>query len=238
MGVPPLPLMRLGAGGRVNAVGESHYQDALSQICHGEERRGDVALHQSILIPEPDNLHDANAVRVAVDGLTVGYLAREDAGAYQPLLLQLRTSGHLGWCPAAIVGGGERWYGVFLRLAEPDAVWPANSPGRLRILEADRNVAVTKRKAHNGVLEGLLSGHESVLVYATLEPSTIASGKYVGQPCLEVQVDGRRIGEFSSAMTSRYASHVNRGCGCEVVINRTPNGIQAQALMPIATSSR
>ncbi|MGI9016879.1 MAG: HIRAN domain-containing protein [Euzebya sp.] len=236
--MPDLPLMRLGAGGRVNAVGESHYQDALSGICRGEERRGDVVLHQAILIPEPDNPHDVDAVRVAVDGLTIGYLAREDAGAYQPLLLELLASGYLGWCPAAIIGGGERWYGVFLRLGGPDAVWPANGPGRLQILEADRNVAVTKRKAHNDVLGGLLADRESVVVYAALEPSTIASGKYVGQPCLEVQVDGRRIGEFSSAMTNRYASHVVRGCGCEVVVSRKPNGIQAQALMPIVPSRR
>jgi hypothetical protein len=43
-------------------VGESHYQAALKQLAHGEQRRREIAS----LIPEQNNKYDANAVRVEI----------------------------------------------------------------------------------------------------------------------------------------------------------------------------
>ena len=231
-GVPQVPQLRLGSCSRVDVVGESYYQQALTAICHGQERSGNVPIDKAVLIPEPDNPHDRNAVRVTVSGRTVGYLSREDAGRYQPPLLDLHRAGFLGWCPAAIIGSADAYYGVFLRLAEPETLWPANSPGRLTLLEADRSVAVTKRRPHHDVLDELLGRRDAVLVFGELVQSTVTAGKYKGSPCVEVTVNGRRIGALSAAMTQRHHHQVTPGCGCEVIISRRENGLHAAAYMP------
>jgi len=65
----------------------------------------------AVLVPEPKNPHDGNAVRVdvLVDGqsLKVGYLSRENAKSYQLHLVELQRQGKVGMCPARVTGGGS-----------------------------------------------------------------------------------------------------------------------------------
>lgn len=110
-------------GGRedLQVVGESHYQDNLWRIVGGW--RGDERVRfpvKAVLVPEPDNTYDPNAVSVWIDGLKVGYLSRADAERYQPGLLALegRHGTRIG-LSGTIVGGGWRTdgpglLGVFL----------------------------------------------------------------------------------------------------------------------------
>ena len=89
-------------------VGESHYQKALNSICGGRTYDGHEKKVQARLIHENNNPHDANAVRVEINDLQVGYLPRDDAKNYRR---QLADSGHKGIeavCSAIIVGGWER----------------------------------------------------------------------------------------------------------------------------------
>lgn len=89
----------------LQTVGESHYQPSLQWACDGTNADGPN--HPRVLaelIPEPRNPHDPNAVRVQVGGRLVGYLAREDAAVYQPVLLRLAQHGALT-CEARIKGG-------------------------------------------------------------------------------------------------------------------------------------
>ena len=76
----------------------------------------------AILLQEPTNAYDSNAIAVWVNGLRVGYLSRDNAVLYRPGLLALYQK-H-GGIPVAlngeIVGGGQRgdgigYLGVFLR---------------------------------------------------------------------------------------------------------------------------
>lgn len=72
----------------------------------------------AVLVAEPDNPYDANAVSVWIQGLRVGYLSREDARRYRPGLLALeRQHGKPIALAGAIVGGGMR----------------ADGPGRLGV---------------------------------------------------------------------------------------------------------
>jgi HIRAN domain len=106
----------------LEVVGESRYQDALWQIVGGFRRDRVRFPVDAVLLPEPDNRYDANAIRVLVDGHLVGYLSREDAAVYLPGLLRLMASGPAGGHIALegqIVGGGPRddgigFLGVFL----------------------------------------------------------------------------------------------------------------------------
>jgi rubrerythrin len=95
-------------------VGESYRQDTLWRLVGGwrsEPVREDVI---ALLVPEPDNEYDRNAVKVLIGGQLVGYLSREDAAAYLPGLLALiaKTDNGLVGLEGVIVGGGPRRDGI------------------------------------------------------------------------------------------------------------------------------
>ncbi|PTL78675.1 HIRAN domain-containing protein [Vitiosangium sp. GDMCC 1.1324] len=123
----------LPRGSTVHVVGESHYQPALERLAGGrsdESVRVDVV---ATLKREPDNRYDTNAVVVLIEGRQVGYLSREDAPVFQPLLKEMEARGEVATCSAVIVGGWDRGargkgsFGVRLRLARPGQA-PAASP--------------------------------------------------------------------------------------------------------------
>ena len=108
----------------VNVAGESHYQEALQALTESDGREPVRAEFEAVLVPEPENPHDPNAVKVLIESRHVGYLPREDAAAYGPTLARLGERGRLGACEAMVSGrgGGETGtsaIGVFLRLPEP-----------------------------------------------------------------------------------------------------------------------
>jgi hypothetical protein len=101
-------------GETLEVVGESNYQEALWEIVGGF--RSDPVRHpvHAVLLPEPDNCYDPNAIKVVVDRRLVGYLSREDAAAYLPGLRHLMASAGNGHVALAgqIVGGGQRGQGI------------------------------------------------------------------------------------------------------------------------------
>lgn len=67
----------------LEVVGELAYQSALWRLCGGtvgERVRHDIV---AVLVSEPANPYDANAVAVQVDGQVVGYLPRATAQQFQ-----------------------------------------------------------------------------------------------------------------------------------------------------------
>jgi len=104
----------------LEVVGESHYQEDLWELAGGRSVDRIRCAVTAVLVPEPENEHDSNAVKVLIEGRLVGYLSREDAVAYVPGLQRLRANHE---SPIAlmgqIVGGGPRedglgMLGVFL----------------------------------------------------------------------------------------------------------------------------
>ncbi|MGB5261805.1 MAG: hypothetical protein WBO34_14970 [Gammaproteobacteria bacterium] len=89
-------------------VGEAKYQRALETICGGRTEEGIRKNVQAILIPERSNRNDKQAVRVAIEGQTVGYLSRVNARAFRKKLKAAGYSSRPAACPAVIVGGWER----------------------------------------------------------------------------------------------------------------------------------
>jgi rubrerythrin len=97
----------------LEAVGESHYQDALWTIVGG--RTADYVRHPIIaaLVPEFSNEHDANAVVVQIDAHVVGYLSREDAEAYRPAILRIMNeTDTIVALNGLVCGGGRRADGI------------------------------------------------------------------------------------------------------------------------------
>ncbi len=89
-------------------VGESKYQEALESICGGRTEDGAELQTDAVLFLEDTNPHDNMAVRVDIEGQTVGYLSRKDARSYRNQLQQLGHANITCSCNAMIVGGWER----------------------------------------------------------------------------------------------------------------------------------
>jgi hypothetical protein len=108
----------------VAVVGESNYQAAIRRVCganRGEAVRFDCV---AVLVSEPENRFDPNAVMVFVDGGgKVGYLSRDDALDYQPAVQTAADAGFAISCPAHVAGRGREGettnLGVFLKLPPP-----------------------------------------------------------------------------------------------------------------------
>jgi hypothetical protein len=104
----------------VAAVGESHYLRALKDVS------GRVGTEQvrhpvmALLIPEPSNPYDAEAISIHVEGRKVGYLSREDARAYGPLVRASSGPRQAAACRGRICGReGTPNLGVWLELPDP-----------------------------------------------------------------------------------------------------------------------
>lgn len=81
-GLVPFLLWGQRGWGRVEVAGESHYGSAFEAIVNRNGGGREVELSvTAVLLPEPRNRHDRNAVKVLVAGDQVGYLPREEAGA-------------------------------------------------------------------------------------------------------------------------------------------------------------
>lgn len=107
---PEQDVVRLAGNGQYDCdvVGESNYQDALESIA-GPRAKGPVKLDvEARLLLDDKNPHDNQAVRVEIEGKTVGFLKREVARVYRS---ELRANKHpraTGVCKARIIGGGVK----------------------------------------------------------------------------------------------------------------------------------
>jgi len=62
------------------------------------------------LVPEPSNPHDRNAVMVQINGQHVGYLEKEDAARYQPVIRQVWDAGFVAATGTRVwVSARESW---------------------------------------------------------------------------------------------------------------------------------
>jgi hypothetical protein len=96
-----------GAGFNTEVVGEASYERQLRKVYGSGEGRKTFAAR---LEPEPSNQHDADAVRVVIDGGTVCYLPRASAKRYG------KRYGARGRSCNAVVVSRDGGYGVWMDL--------------------------------------------------------------------------------------------------------------------------
>lgn len=93
----------------LEVVGELTRQEALWRL--SGKARGERVRHPvvAVLVPEPTNPHDPNAIAVRIDGQVIGYLRRAAAQEYLPGLKRLMAArgAHIA-LHGVIVGGGDR----------------------------------------------------------------------------------------------------------------------------------
>lgn len=238
----PGVLTPVSTRGRVSVVGESHYQSAILAVVAGRTvpiaGQWDKTLEAwAALVPEPDNSYDSNAVRVDLaspDGwFTVGYLSRELARDYQPVLLGMSAHG-LGWAPARICRSSAGPLAVYLHLAKPEGLVMQNSlPPSAKVLPAVTSAAISGETRHQETLAHYRpkSGGTSK-VWATLHPSHVQSGKYSGSPTLEVRFDGDRVGELTAAQAGRFRNvQTLTGVACEAEVYVGSRNIEVRVFL-------
>lgn len=117
-------VVELRADDYCEVVGESFYAQAIAQTlptCWSDEE--DDRVFRAILIAEPDNEYDSNAVGVWSSVGKVGHLPREEAALYRPLFDEIRRRGYDGGCCEAVMKGGtpdKPNIGIWLRLSRPE----------------------------------------------------------------------------------------------------------------------
>lgn len=90
----------------------------------------------AVVLRDPKNEHDSNAVRVLVDGLHIGFVPAHDAGRYQALLIECESRGVLLVGSVRLMGGDGRPWGAGLQLRPRLEAWTpptyetSGEPGR------------------------------------------------------------------------------------------------------------
>lgn len=108
----------------VDIVGESHYQQNIATLAGTHGDRGPDKVCKAHLIPEDDNPYDNQAIRVEIEGMTIGYLSRDDAPSFRRRLSAKKLAGQVTTCQASLKGGHvmknnkQAAYGIMLDIKE------------------------------------------------------------------------------------------------------------------------
>lgn len=112
--------VNVGRGERIPywAVGESYRQDALRYLRQYASPEGRIP---ALLVREPNNQHDANAVAIVIYGYQVGYLKRDDAADMADMLDELAEDGQFLVVPGCFQGGTTEKpsLGIVVEVREP-----------------------------------------------------------------------------------------------------------------------
>ncbi len=91
----------------VDVVGVSRRQEALAALVERRARSGRTLTLDAQLLLDDANPHDANAVRIEIEGALIGYLGRDTARRYRADLAAAGQPRATIRCKARIVGGFE-----------------------------------------------------------------------------------------------------------------------------------
>ena len=189
-------------------VGENHRRDAVRDVfrAHGGRSGGETAA-EAVLVPEPGNPYDRNAVRVDIDGKAVGYLPREDAARYADVLQRMILAGLAPLTTARLWARNDSgtWRSrITLDLAEPHLIFPINPKptGRTAELPPGTTFQVTGEELHLDVLAPLVTQQEAPL-WVALRRGTVQGARSVKE-VVEVYVNGSHVGHLSAAKGQEY----------------------------------
>ena len=114
-------------------VGGASYQSNIERFAVKRQGKGCFTEVEAIITRDVNNSYDKNATRVDINGLTVGYFARNNAESWVKLLGRLSISDNSKVCvKAVIVGGGSEEYKFGVRLDMPSRV--ANSAKYIKLV--------------------------------------------------------------------------------------------------------
>lgn len=214
------------AGYWVDVVGESHYQPAIDAAAGGRTSSGArVPLVTAVLVREPRNPHDRNAVRVDIDGQVAGYISKDEAPAFHTVLGALDRDGRQATCRAWLTGGWDRGqfdrghFGVRLDLHPQLQL----SHGPMLLPFGDGRVSITGEQHCQGHLSAMLAASDRVETIATLARV---------EDRVSVTVGDVTVGQMTPKMSTRYTPWVAEVLAaglpalCDARVIRMPNKIE------------
>ncbi|MFJ3379383.1 HIRAN domain-containing protein [Curtobacterium sp. NPDC090217] len=202
-------------------AGEAQYEDAIRPLLGRLTKDQDRELHtEATLIPEPDNPYDANAVSVRISGAVVGYLTRDDARVFAPVLHRLAASGVTAVVPARVWGVvRDNWEGTGTRfhanvrvaLPDPHLFVPLNEgPDEpYSILPWGSGLQVTGEEKHFDVLAPFAGLADRSLLLVTLHRGSEEKARGGQREFIEVRVRGQRVGEMSTQSSRHFFALVD-----------------------------
>ena len=108
--------------GRVPVVGISRHQGEMRRLFGARHAAGETVVFTAVLVPDPTNESDRNAVLICPEGETpIGYLSRDAAAEYAEVTRSLVRQKAVGKCDAMLVGGSHDKPTLGVRLMLVDA---------------------------------------------------------------------------------------------------------------------
>lgn len=174
------------------------------------------------LVRDPTNPHDPNAVKVVMNGRHLGFLPKDAARSYSPVIAALNAAGFTAVTSCRIYGyetrdyqgvdrrGRDIWAMVFeaqarIALDEPHLLVPVNLPPSqaYRMIPRGNSLQVKEEEKHLDVLAPLVGQHGEAWVYARLAAITVASGRSERE-LVELRINDEPIGVLTPAMSQHY----------------------------------
>jgi collagen type III alpha len=195
-----------------DVVGESNYGEAIRRLLpKGLGEDGEEVFIDVLLVREPGNRYDRNAIAVRAETGTVGYLPRETAVRYSPVLDTLASSGGVAQTSARVWGCiRQEWDSnrksfsgsVRIALPEPHMLFPANPPPEAphAVLPVGPAIQVTGEENYRSNLKPWLNSHGEAWVHATLHPVVEATAR-TSKTLAEVRIDGLPVGRLTPKMS-------------------------------------
>lgn len=201
-----------------DVVGEA-FREAEVTAALGRRPRLDEEIEEvfeALLVPEPDNPHDSNAVSVRVHGHVIGYLDRDAAQMYRPIFHRIAASGMVATTTARIWAVvRESWdderrarffANVRIYLPEPHQIMPLNNQtqANVAVLPWGSALQVTGEDRHFSHLFNYLPKNGEGLVILTMHRLSQTLRNGTEKHLVEVRLDGERVGQLTPATSNHY----------------------------------
>lgn len=196
----------LSGHNELEVVGEYYrqheFQEVTGDLSPGEYFREEMG---ALLIPEPDNPYDGSAVSVRVHGATLGYLSREDATEWSPIIRRIVASGYIPTVNCFVVRRAafdpddEDNCQVWLRMPELATALPINdAPPNSTLIPTGGKAQVTKEENRFDYLFNYVpqSGEGKLYLELRLGSRTLRNGE--SRSIVYVYLDDEEVGELSS----------------------------------------
>jgi hypothetical protein len=194
-------------------VGESHHaREIRALLPKGDLTDGTEMIVSVSLVHTQNNPHDRNAVEVRAATGLVGFLGREEAARYAPVLSALQQGGQTASTSARVWGynqenwdsGKKEFVGsIRVDLAEPHMLIPANQPpaGDHQVLPVGTAIQVAGEENHMPAILPYLNSDGECWVHATVH-QIVEEGSRSSKTLAEVRIDGKPVGRLTPKMSS------------------------------------
>lgn len=218
----------------VQVVGESRYLKNISQILGGREGE---KITIATIVSEPENKFDKNAIRIDVDGLTVGYIAKEETDIFRPLLAHATSLGCELQASARVWFNGDSSYqigSVNLDMVEPALALPINSlpsSDEVRLWPEGKSLQLSGEEARLDGIQNLLAKayHPGACSFFG-ELVVVNDGK---KTLIRIDASGAEIGLMSAVSAKKFLPVIeavqSKGRRIFVIAQVRGNAVAAEA---------